>query len=193
MSILVLKSAVTGSHSKSNALLDAVIAEHSQVTVRDLGRQPLPMLDEDTTAALRGDPANHTAQQQAILALSDTLLDEYAKADTLVIGAPVYNFTIPTTLKNWLDMITRARVSFRYTETGPVGLLGDKKVVVVITSGGQHRGTSKAHSEPYLTTMFNFIGINDIHFVYAEGVNQGDGVGTANLATAQSELLALLA
>ncbi|MEL7290364.1 MAG: FMN-dependent NADH-azoreductase [Pseudomonadota bacterium] len=170
---LVLKSSILGPHSQSTQLIDKVLEGKSGIIERNLAENPLPILDMDVATALRGGD-DLTEQQQAVLALSDQLIDELKAADQIVIGAPMYNFMVPTQLKNWFDMIARAGVTFSYTENGPVGLIDNKKVIVVTTRGGLHKDSPRNSIESYLTTMLGFIGLTDVEFVYAEALNMGE-------------------
>ncbi len=122
--ILVLKSSILGQYSQSNALIDGFLADHPSdtVTVRDLASLNLPVLDGELAMGLRGGE-NLNERQLAVLAQSDELVAELKASDLVVIAAPMYNFNIPTQLKNWIDLVARAGVTFRYTETGPVGLV----------------------------------------------------------------------
>lgn len=168
---LVLKSSILGEHSQSNQLIDQVIEGKSNVVVRDLAAQPLPVLDMSVMTALNTPEEKRSDEQKALVELSDTIISELKSADKLVIAAPMYNFMVPTQLKNWFDIIARAGVTFRYTETGPVGLLEDKKVVVVTTRGGLHKDSERNSIESYITSFLGFVGISSVEFVYAEGLN----------------------
>jgi len=106
-------------------------------------------------------------------ALDDALIAEIQAADVVVLGVPMYNFGVPAALKNWIDAIARAGVTFRYTEKGPEGLLKGKKVYVALTRGGKYRNTPADTQVPYLKTVFSFLGLTDVAFVYAEGLNLG--------------------
>lgn len=189
--VLVLKSSILGDYSQSNALIDHLIAswetKTSSVIERDLAANPLPVLDGEIAGGLRGGD-NLTARQKETLALSDQLIEEVKASDTLVIAAPMYNFTIPTQLKNWFDLIARAGVTFSYTETGPVGLLTDKKVIVVTTRGGIHKDGATDLMVPYLKTILGFVGLTDVEFVYGEALAMGDEFATKAIADAKSEL-----
>ncbi|WP_067582667.1 NAD(P)H-dependent oxidoreductase [Endozoicomonas ascidiicola] len=178
MSTLILKSSILGDHSQSNHVLTQAINGNDNVIIRDLAADPLPMLDADTLAALGGGDLSEA--QQRLLALSDELVEELKAAKTLVITAPMYNFMIPTQLKNYFDLIARAGVTFQYTENGPQGLLGNKKVVVVTTRGGVHVGSDRDHVTGYLKTILGFFGMTDVDFVYAEALNMGGEPATAN-------------
>ncbi|MGR5149710.1 FMN-dependent NADH-azoreductase [Photobacterium alginatilyticum] len=194
--VLVLKSSILGDYSQSNALIDHLIAswetKTSSVIERDLAANPLPVLDGEIAGGLRGGD-NLTARQKETLALSDQLIEEVKASDTLVIAAPMYNFTIPTQLKNWFDLIARAGVTFSYTETGPVGLLADKKVIVVTTRGGIHKDGATDLMVPYLKTILGFVGLTDVEFVYGEALAMGDEFATKAIADAKSELEQLTA
>lgn len=144
---------------------------HGRVVVRDLAKRPLPHLDAERVNALFSPAEGRTPQQQAILDEADALLDEIRAADVIVIGLPLYNFGIPSTLKAYFDHIARAGVSFRYTANGPEGLLGDRKVYVLAARGGYYKDTPSDTQTPYVQRFLNFIGIHDIEFVYAEGLN----------------------
>ena len=130
--ILVLKSSILGQYSQSNALIDGFLADHPSdtVTVRDLASLNLPVLDGELAMGLRGGE-NLNERQLAVLAQSDELVAELKASDLVVIAAPMYNFNIPTQLKNWIDLVARAGVTFRYTETGPVGLVENTRALVI--------------------------------------------------------------
>ncbi len=189
--VLVLKSSILGDYSQSNGLIDHLVAsweaQTSSVIERDLAANPLPVLDGEIAGGLRGGD-NLTARQVETLALSDQLIEEVKASDTLVIAAPMYNFTIPTQLKNWFDLIARAGVTFSYTETGPVGLLTGKKVVVVTTRGGIHKDGATDLMVPYLKTILGFVGLTDVEFVYSEALAMGDEFAAKGIADAKSEL-----
>ncbi|KFK48052.1 FMN-dependent NADH-azoreductase [Vibrio vulnificus] len=192
--LLVLKSSILGDYSQSNKLVDEFINhfDQQQIVVRNLAQQPLPVLDFQVATALRA-AGELTAEQQAIVALSDALNDEIKAADTLVIAAPMYNFTIPTQLKNWIDLIARAGVTFTYNEQGPKGLIEGKKAVIVTTRGGIHKDTASDIITPYLKTVLGFVGITEVEFVYAEALNMGDDFANKCLAAASEHLAALTA
>lgn len=174
--VLVLTSSALGEASVSNSLVQEAIARlrthdpETRIVTRDLGSDPVPHLDADSTAALGGaEPAN--ARQAAARELSDKLVAELQAADILVIGAPMYNFGIASTLKAWFDHVLRAGVTFRYTEAGSEGLLSGKRAIVVETRGGLYSdGPARPmdSQEPHLRTLLGFIGITDIAFVRSE-------------------------
>jgi len=148
----------------------------------------------DSAAALRGAaPAN--AAQEAALAVSNELLDELREADTILIGAPMYNFGITSTLKTWFDHVLRAGLTFRYTEAGPVGLMTGKRAIVVETRGGFYSsGPTQAMDaqEPHLRGLLGFIGITDVTFIRAEKLGFGPEPRAASIAQARAELDAAL-
>lgn len=189
---LVLKSSILGEYSQSNKLVDEYIKniDANTLTVRDLAANPLPVLDFSVATALRA-TEDLSDEQQQIVALSDTLIAEINAADTLVIAAPMYNFTIPTQLKNWIDLIARAGVTFKYTESGVQGLIEGKKVIVITTRGGIHKDSPTDNVTPYLRTVLGFVGITDVEFVYAEALNMGEEPASQGIASAQSQLAAL--
>lgn len=171
--ILVLKSSILGTNSQSNLLSDYLISQltNKKVVERDLATDTLPHFDSITANALRGEPNNE--EEKALLALSNTLVEELKNSDLVVINAPMYNFNIPTQLKSYFDFIARPRVTFQYTSNGPEGLIKGKKALVILTYGGIHQGNSTDLVAAYLKTILSFIGITDVEFVYAEGLGMG--------------------
>jgi FMN-dependent NADH-azoreductase len=149
-----------------------------EITVRDLAANPIPVLDGELVGALRPSDAPLTPRQQEALALSDELIAELQAHDVIVINAPMYNFNIPTQLKNYFDLVARAGVTFRYTEAGPEGLVKGKRAVVLTSRGGIHKDTATDLVAPYLTVFLGFIGITDVNFVFAEGIAYGPEVAT---------------
>lgn len=174
--ILVLKSSIMGEGSQTNRLID-VMLEHRKdqglqdaITIRNLAEMNLPVLDLEIFQALRGAENNNQDLQQ-IVALSDELIAELKSADLLIIGAPMYNLNVPTQLKNWFDLVARARQTFRYTETYPQGLVEGVKAVVVSSRGGIHVGQETEAVTPYLKAVLGLMGIHDVDFIYAEGLD----------------------
>ncbi|WP_425667591.1 FMN-dependent NADH-azoreductase [Vibrio tubiashii] len=188
---LVLKSSILGPHSQSNQLIDHALEGKTGIIERDLAANPVPVLDMSVATALRGGD-DLSDEQQAALALSDQLIEELKAADQLVIAAPMYNFMVPTQLKNWFDIIARAGVTFTYTENGPVGLIENKKAVVVTTRGGLHKDSPRNSIESYVTTMLGFIGITEVEFVYAEALNMGEEAAQAAREDALKQLVSLV-
>ncbi|QCO19503.1 FMN-dependent NADH-azoreductase (plasmid) [Azospirillum brasilense] len=179
--VLVLTSSVLGDASVSNRLVEEVVARlRSQepdlhVIARDLGRNPPPHLTIDAAVALRGgDPAN--ADQAEARALSDNLVAELKAANTVIIGAPMYNFGIPSTLKSWFDHVLRAGVTFQYSASGAAGLLTEKRAIVIESRGGLYsEGPAQAMDaqEPHLRALLGFMGITDVTFIRAERLALG--------------------
>ncbi|HHF0557739.1 TPA: FMN-dependent NADH-azoreductase [Vibrio antiquarius] len=190
--VLALKSSILGDYSQSNKLVEDFIknVDQDKLTVRDLAANPLPVLDFAVATALRA-TEDLSQEQQAVVELSDTLIEEVKAADTLVIAAPMYNFTIPTQLKNWIDLIARAGVTFKYTENGVQGLIEGKKAIVITTRGGIHKDSPADNVTPYLRTVLGFVGITDVEFVYAEALNMGEDFAAKGISEAQSQLAAI--
>jgi FMN-dependent NADH-azoreductase len=197
--VLILDSAATGDQSVSRKLVDELVAGLSaraggaEIVRRDIGAEPIPHLTADTVFAIRSNEASTDAGREA-LALSDRLIAELRDADVLVIGAPMYNFGIPSTLKAWFDHVLRARITFRYTEKGPEGLVTGKKAIVVESRAGLYSEGPQAaldSQEPHLRTLLAFMGIEDVVFVRAERLAFGPGAAEASLAQATAELRAL--
>jgi FMN-dependent NADH-azoreductase len=173
---LVITSSALGETSVSNQLVaQAVTRLHShdpalRVIARDLGRDPVPHLTIDSATALRGSEPSNEAQAAA-QSLSDRLIAELKAADTLIMGAPMYNFGMPSTLKAWFDHVLRAGITFRYSETGPEGLLKGKRAVVIQSRGGLYsEGPAQGmdSQEPHLRNLLAFMGITDVIFLRAE-------------------------
>jgi FMN-dependent NADH-azoreductase len=190
--ILILDSAATGDASISRKLTDA--AAHTvrrrdpsaRIVRRDIGAAPIPHLTEQTVPAIRAGIVDSDVAGEA-LALSDALVAELQAADLIVIGAPMYNFGMPSTLKAWFDHVLRARLTFRYTDAGPEGLLKGKKAIVVESRAGLYsEGPAAAmdHQEPHLRTLLGFMGITDVTFVRAEKLAFGPEAAAAAVADA---------
>ena len=164
--VLVLKSSILTDNSQTNQLSDYFVSKLAgkNVVIRDLAANPLPHFDATAATALRGQPTS--AEENALLALSDELVAEIKKADTLIINAPMYNFHIPTQLKSYFDFIARPRVTFQYSEKGPEGLLKGKKAVVLAAFGGVHQNQPTDLVTSYMKAILGFVGITDVQFVY---------------------------
>ncbi|MCW0936026.1 FMN-dependent NADH-azoreductase [Pantoea sp. RG18] len=187
--VLVLKSSILAGYSQSSQLADFYIeqakAQGKEVTVRDLAANPIPVLDGELVGAMRPSDTPLSPRQQEALDLSDQLIAELQAHDEVVIAAPMYNFNIPTQLKNYFDLIARAGVTFRYTEAGPEGLVKGKTAVVISSRGGIHKDTPTDLLTPYVKLFLGFIGITDVEFVFAEGIAYGPEV--ASKATAEAK------
>ena len=190
--VLILKSSILADYSQSNLLADfyaeQAIAKGDTVTVRDLAANPIPVLDGELVGALRPSDAALTERQRDALALSDELVAELQAHDVIVLGAPMYNFNISTQLKTYFDLIARAGVTFRYTETGPEGLVIGKKAIVLSTRGGIHKDTPTDLVTPYLALFLGFIGITDVQTILAEGIAYGPEVATKAIEDAKAEI-----
>ena len=183
MTILHLDASINGENSASRAISRSIVEQvkrtqpGSTVVYHDLAANPLPHLTLEAFA-------------------DSTVVDEFLEADTVVIGAPMYNFSLPTQLKAWIDRIAIAGKTFRYTENGPEGLAGGKRVIIGLARGGVYSGTSPAsaleHLETYLRGVFNFIGI-DPEFVAADGLNFGPEQRESSIQQALGQTLALAA
>jgi FMN-dependent NADH-azoreductase len=158
------------------------------LTVRDLAANPHPALDEAALQALFTPAEQRTPEQAARVAQDDALIAEVQAADVLVLGAPMVNFAVTAQLKHWIDAIARARVTFRYTENGPEGLLKGKRVFIVLTRGGVYRDQPFDHQVPYLRQVLGFLGLTDITFVYAEGLAMGPEAEAKALAEAREQI-----
>lgn len=199
MNILQINASARREGANSTRIANAIVARLQAVnptakrTVRDLATHPHPMLDEAALGALFTPADQRTQAQTARVALDDALIAEVQAADVLVLGVPMYNFGIPTQLKNWIDAIARAGVTFRYTEKGPEGLLKGKKVYLSLARGGRYRGTENDTQTPYLKTVLGFLGMTDLHFIYAEGLNMGPEAARQGFTEAEADMATALA
>ncbi|RLJ65134.1 FMN-dependent NADH-azoreductase [Sulfurisoma sediminicola] len=197
MNILQINASARREGANSTRIADAIVARlqaanpDARLTRRDLAVTPQPVLDEAALGALFTPAGQRTEQQAARVALDDALIAEVQAADTIVLGVPMYNFGVPAQLKNWIDAIARNGVTFRYTANGPEGLLKGRKVYVGLARGGRYRGTEADSQVPYLRTVLGFLGISDVHFVYAEGLNMGEDAARQGFAEADAEIAAI--
>ena len=155
---------------------------------RNLGKTPHPHLDESALRALFTPAEYRTPEQSARVAMDDALIAEVLAADVIVLGVPMYNFGVPSVLKAWLDAICRAGVTFRYSDKGPVGLVHGKTVYVVTTRGGMHHGLPTDLVAPYLQVTLGFLGMTDVHFIYAEGLAMGPEAEARALANSKAQI-----
>ena len=174
--VLVINSSLNGEQGNSTILsqeLLSSIAGQADVNIveRDLYKHVLPHLTQQEMAAWMTSVNERSDEQNQLASVSDTLIEELKASDTLIIGMPMYNFGIPSAFKAWIDRIARAGITFKYTEQGPVGLLTGKRVIIVAARGGMYAGTPKDSQSQYLKDVFAFIGISDVEFIYAEGLN----------------------
>jgi FMN-dependent NADH-azoreductase len=192
--LLQINASLFAEHGQSTRLSKqfaaAWCAAHpgTKVVVRDLAENPVPHLDAKRFGAFLAKPEQRSAEQQAVVEFSDSLIEEIRQADVIVLGLPMYNFGVPSTLKAYFDHIARAGVSFRYTESGPVGLLGGKKVYVFAARGGRYAGTPTDTQTAYVRDFLRFIGLDDVEFVYAEGLNMGEDSKHRALADVQAAI-----
>lgn len=164
----------------------------ANVTVRDVDAAPVPHLSAQRFGAFLAKAEERTAEQQEVVALSDTLIDELRNADVIVLGLPMYNFGVPSTLKAYFDHIARAGVTFKYTDQGAVGLLTGKKAYVFATRGGLYAGTPADTQAAYVRNFLSFIGISDVEFVYAEGIALGEENKQAGIEKARAAIKQLV-
>ncbi len=176
--------------SVSRQLTDQIIEKLTpdHVIARDLAN-PLPHVNEAWISANFTPITDRNDEQNKALELSDTLIEEIQQADTIVIGAPIYNFGVPAGLKAWIDLVARAGVTFRYTEEGPVGLLTGKRTIVVVASGGTEAGSNYDFATGFLKHVLGFIGLTDVEFVTADKLAL-DAEGTMAKAKADIERIA---
>ena len=196
--ILVINSSAAGADSVSRRLVDEAVrrlleaAPGAALVWRDLAADPVPHLSTGPLAGVRGTPA--TPAEHAARALSDQLIAELREADTIVIGAPMYNFSVPTVLRAWFDHVLRAGETFRYSAAGPEGLLTGKRVIVIESRGGLYsEGPAQAidFQEPYLRQLLGFVGLTDVTFVRAEKIGFGPEARDASIADAAATLARL--
>ena len=176
-SILRIDASARRTGSVSRRLTDRIIARpgNANVVTRDLAT-PLALVDERWVGANFTPADDRTDEQKNALATSDMLVDEVRAADTIVIGLPIYNFAVPAAFKAWIDQIVRAGETFRYTETGPLGLLTGKRAIVALASGGVALGSDWDYASGYVRHVLGFIGITDVTFIDASGSGQNQDV-----------------
>ena len=199
MNILQINSSARSNGSESTRMGDKLVAglvaanPGSTVVRRDLASDPHPVIDEATLGALFTPADQRTPEQAARVALDDALIAQVQAADVIVIGAPMYNFGITIQLKSWFDAIARAGVTFRYTATGPEGLLTGKKVYVNLARGGVHRNGASDSQVPHLSTFLGFLGLTDVTYLYSEGMGMGPEAVAQAQAGADAQIEAALA
>lgn len=195
--LLQINASLAGGNGQSSRLADRFvsdwIAQHpgGHVIKRDLAADPVPHLTAERFQAFLSQPEARTPEQKAVSEYSDALIEELRNADTVVFAVPMYNFSIPSTLRAYFDHIARAGVTFRYTANGPEGLLKGKKAYVFITRGGIYSNGIETQT-PYLKQFLAFIGITDVQFVYAEGLSMGDDARQQSLNAAHHAIHELL-
>jgi len=197
--LLQLNTSMFSAAGQSSRLTDRFVTAWrtrnpgAQIIVRDFARDPVPHLDAERFQAFLSKSEQRSPEQEAVLQYSDMLIDELKRADVIVIGLPMYNFSVPSTLKAYFDHVARVGATFRYTEQGPVGLLTGKKAYVFATRGGKYAGTPLDIQTNYVRQFLAFLGIEDVEFVYAEGLAIGEASKQAGLAQAQNAIERLVA
>lgn len=197
MKILQINASARSNGANSTRVADAITARlqaarpDAVVETLDLAREPHPVLDEPALGALFTPAGQRSAGQAARVAIDDARIAQLQSADAIVIGVPMYNFGVPVQLKAWIDAVARAGVTFRYTATGPEGLVKGKKVYVALARGGVYRDSPTDSQVPYLKTMLGFLGMTDVEFVYAEGLAMGEESVQRAFADAQAQIDAL--
>jgi FMN-dependent NADH-azoreductase len=198
--LLQIKASISHDQGLSSQLANNFVAayrkahRHSKVLVREVASaEPVPHLNGERFGAFITKPEERTDAQHAVVAYSDALIDELKRADIVVIGLPMYNFGVPSQLKAYFDHIARSGVTFKYTATGPVGLLTGKKVYVFAARGGLYAGSPLDTQTGYVRDFLAFLGMTDVQFVYAEGLAVSPESREAGLAKAAAEIAALAA
>ncbi|MCG7601206.1 NAD(P)H-dependent oxidoreductase [Halomonas sp. McH1-25] len=195
--LLLINSSILGDSGQSRALAEhfkAQVATRDGLTLteRDVGAEPLPHLDGLEVGSWMVAEDERDATQRELAARSEALVDELLAHDVLVLAVPLYNLGIPSQLKSWFDRVLRAGKTFRYTENGPQGLVAGKRAIILAARGGQYAGTELDSQTPHLRHMLGLMGITEVDFVYAEGLNMGEGRRGAALREAQQAIDALV-
>ena len=196
--LLQIRSSIFSNDGQSSRLAERFVARWSasnpggKVIVRDLAKEPIPHLDAARFGAFLAKPEERTPAQQAVVDYSDALIGELKRADVVVLGLPMYNFGVPSTLKAYFDHVARVGETFKYTEKGPVGLLTGKKVYVFAARGGMYAGTPNDTQTPFIRIFLSFLGMSDIEFVYAEGLAISEASKQHSLARAEAVIDALV-
>ena len=199
MNILQINASARLEGANSTRVANSIVARlqaanpAATLTLRDLAVTPQPVLDAAALGALFTPADKRSAEQAARVALDDALIAEIQAHDTIVLGVPMYNFGVPVQLKSWIDAIARNGVTFRYTANGPEGLLSGKTVYVGLARGGLYRDTPNDSQVPYLKSVLGFLGLTDVHFIYAEGLAMGPEASEKGFAQAEADLNAALA
>lgn len=196
--LLLIRSSILLGDGQSNRLADRYAAAwqnahpEGRVIVRDLAENPLPHLDLARVGAYSTPAERRTPEQQALVAQSDELITELQGADVVALGLPLYNFGVPSTLKAYFDHVARAGVTFRYTASGPEGLVKGKQVIVFAARGGLYQGLPHDTQTPFVRNFLGFLGMTDVRFVHAEGLAMGDEPRAKGLQAAEAQIDALL-
>jgi FMN-dependent NADH-azoreductase len=197
--LLQLNTSIFSADGQSSRLADSFVAKWraanpgAEIIVRDLARDPVPHLDARRFGAFIAKPESRTPAQQAAVDYSDELIGELKRADVIVVGLPMYNFGVPSTLKAYFDHVARAGATFRYTDKGPRGLLTGKRGYIFATRGGKYAGTPLDFETGFVRQFLQFVGIEEVEFVYAEGLAIGDASRQAVLTAAEGAIDRLVA
>jgi FMN-dependent NADH-azoreductase len=198
--LLQINASINNSSGQSSQLANQFVAAfhkrhpEARIVVRNVAAaEPVPHLNAERFGAFITKPEERNSEQHAVVAYSDSLIRELQQADVIVIGLPMYNFGVPSQLKAYFDHVARAGVTFKYTEKGPVGLLTGKKVFVFAARGGLYAGTPMDTQTSYVRDFLRFLGMNDVEFVYAEGLAVSPQSKEAGLAKAAAEIARLAA
>ena len=195
--LLQISTSLFSSGGQSTQLADTFVAEwqrthpDGRVIRRDLSVNPVPHLDAERLTAFMTSAGQRSAQQQSIVEYSDALIDELRQTDVVVIGLPLYNFGIPSSLQAYFDHLARAGVTFKYTASGPIGFLTGKRVLVFATRGGKYAGTEKDSATTQVRAFLSLLGMNDLEFIYAEGLNMDMETREQGLKAARQQSLEL--
>ena len=182
MKIVHIDSSIAGREATSSILAKSIVDQlvngqqdkQAQIHYRDLNQEGLGHLTDEVFSGFRLEASERSEVQEAAAKRSDTYIEELREADALVLAVPMYNFSTPSTVKAWIDHVARAGVSFTYGENGPVGLLNVKKAYVVSTRGGQYAGSGFDHQSPWIEQVLKFVGVQEVEFIYAEGMAGGN-------------------
>ena len=194
--ILHITASIRGEESVSRSLGQKLVAklaksQNAEVVTRDLSKNDLPYIDADRFAANLAPYADRSTEQHELAKIADELIEELQQADTIVFSVPVYNFSVPATVKAWADLVARAGTTFRYTENGPEGLLTGKKVYLTAATGGTPIGSEVDFMSPWLKFFVGFLGMHDVEIVAADGI-MGEG-GEEKIAEAHEKVEKLVA
>jgi FMN-dependent NADH-azoreductase len=197
MNILQINASIRATDANSTRVARLVVDRllerqpDAELSVLDLGANPPAVLDGAALGALFTPADQRTGEQTARVAIDDALIAQVQAADVLVLGVPMYNFTIPVQLKSWFDAVARNGVTFRYTANGPEGLLKGKTAYVALARGGRYRDTPLDSQAPLIRTFLGFLGITDVHFIHAEGLNMGPEAVAQGFAEADADIARL--
>ncbi|MGB5346725.1 MAG: NAD(P)H-dependent oxidoreductase [Woeseia sp.] len=195
--LLLIHTSLQGPNSLSSTLANDYLAKwqartpRGRVISRDLAARPVPHLTAERFAAFTTKAEERSAEQREAASFSDELIAELQAADEILIALPMHNFGIPSVLKAYFDHVARAGITFRYTATGPVGLLTGKRAIIVATRGGKYLGTQLDTQTDYMKNFLRFLGIEDTQFAYAEGTALGDESLQAGIESARQQIRAL--